>query len=82
MRDFTVPSGWRRSFAISLLPAGMRGNSIFLHDASVRSLDNLLDPSRGNDSPHPFYVSEPAKRRDVVEFLRGLEATTAGSAQR
>jgi len=46
---------------------------MFLHDASVPGLDRLLDPDRGPESPHPFYIADRAARRDVVEFLRGLD---------
>lgn len=45
----------------------------FLHDDTVRSLDNLLDPQRGPNVPHPFYVSGAKARADLVEFLKGLE---------
>ena len=44
----------------------------FLHDSSVPSLDNLLNPVRGPTAPHPFYFSDTAQRADMVEFLRGL----------
>ncbi len=64
--------------------AGPRGNAlpmlldlarttIFLHDASVKSLDELLDPKRGKKSPHPFYIDETKQRADIIEFLRGLD---------
>jgi hypothetical protein len=46
----------------------------FLHDSSVPSLDNLLNPTRGPTAPHPFYLSDTAQRSDMVEYLRG--ATT------
>jgi mono/diheme cytochrome c family protein len=46
----------------------------FLHDDSVASLDELLDPaSRSASVPHPFFVAEPARRSDVVKFLRSLD---------
>jgi len=44
----------------------------FLHDSSVAGLDRLLDPARGKMEPHPFYVSAPTERADVVAFLKGL----------
>jgi len=64
--------------------AGARGNAlpmlldlarttIFLHDASVKSLDELLDPNRGKNSPHPFYIDDTKQRADIIEFLRGLD---------
>ena len=47
----------------------------YLHDNSVPTLDNLLDPSRGAAAPHPFYFVDAAQRADMVEFLR--ERTSA-----
>lgn len=44
-----------------------------LHGGSVTSLDELLNPRRGENSPHPFYVKDKSQRDDVIEFLRGLE---------
>ncbi len=44
----------------------------FLHDQSVPSLENLLNPSRGRGVPHPFYIFNTRQRYDVVEFLRSL----------
>lgn len=46
----------------------------YLHDNSVATLDALLDPSRGANSPHPFYFSDAGKRADMVEFLKSLTA--------
>lgn len=46
---------------------------MFLHDASVPSLDSLLDPSRGAAAPHPFYIPDGAGRKALVEFLRALD---------
>ena len=47
----------------------------FLHDNSVPSLDNLLNPTRGALAPHPFYFSDKAQRDDMTEFLRGLSVS-------
>ncbi len=69
--------GEKRGNALPLLLDLARTN-IFLHDASVPSLDKLLDPSRGGNSPHPFYLANPAQRADMVEFLRGLDTNPAG----
>ena len=44
----------------------------FLHDDSVKTLDALLDPSRGPKAPHPYYVPDAARREDVRAFLRSL----------
>ncbi len=46
----------------------------FLHDNSVNGLDELLDPQRGGDGPHPFFIQDAADRADVVVFLNGLRA--------
>ena len=53
---------------------------VFLHDNSVSTLDNLLNPARGATAPHPFYLSDAAQRTDMVEFLRSLD--TDGSNQK
>jgi mono/diheme cytochrome c family protein len=64
--------GEKRGNAMPLLLDLGRTN-LFLHDASVPSLDALLDPRRGDDAPHPFYVHAPEDRRAMIQFLRGLE---------
>jgi hypothetical protein len=48
----------------------------FLHDSSVPTLDNLLNPTRGPNAPHPFYFADTGQRADMVEYLR--EASTSG----
>jgi hypothetical protein len=50
--------------------------TLFLHDGSVKSLQALFDPNRGEKSPHPFYISDLAKRADLIEFLRSLDTST------
>lgn len=50
--------------------------TLFLHDASVKSLDELLDPRRGKNSPHPFYFDDKKQRADMIEFLRGLDTNS------
>jgi mono/diheme cytochrome c family protein len=47
--------------------------TLFLHNGSVKSLDELLDPKRGKKSPHPFYIAYKKERADMIEFLRGLD---------
>jgi len=69
--------GEKRGNALPLLLDLARTN-IFLHDGSVSSLDNLLDPVRGENAPHPFYLAEPSQRADMVEFLRGLDTNSSG----
>lgn len=48
---------------------------VFLHDNSVPSLESLLDPARGADSPHPFYMDDAEDRADMVQFLESLDTT-------
>lgn len=47
--------------------------TLFLHDASVTSLDELLNPTRGESAPHPFYLADVKERSDMVTFLRSLD---------
>jgi mono/diheme cytochrome c family protein len=49
---------------------------VFLHDNSVPTLGNLLDPARGGDAPHPFYLSDAASRSDMVAYLVNLDTTS------
>jgi len=69
--------GENRGNALPLLLDLARTN-IFLHDASVPSLDNLLDPARGDSAPHPFYIADASQRADMIEFLRGLDTGNSG----
>ena len=71
----------KRGFALPLL-LDLARKPIFLHDASVHSLDELLDPKRGAQSPHPFYVREASQRKALVDFLRSLEARKPRQAAR
>lgn len=64
--------GLRRGNALPMLLDLARRGAV-LHDASVPSLDALLDPARGATAPHPFFIADPAGRSDVVQFLRGLD---------
>ncbi len=73
--------GDKRGNALPLLLDLARTN-IFLHDASVPSLDNLLDPKRGDKAPHPFYFADASQRADMVEFLRGLDVREPARANR
>ena len=72
--------GEPRGVAVPLLLDLARTN-LFLHDASVPSLDALLDPARGRNAPHPFYVAQASRRADVVAFLRGLDTDSRGRAR-
>ncbi len=67
--------GIRGSVMPLLLDLARKPN--YLHDNSVPTLDNLLDPPRGATVPHPFYLSDPAQRDDMVRFLRGLSTMGA-----
>lgn len=64
--------GDKRGFALPLL-LDLARKEKFLHDVSVTGLENLLNPSRGAQAPHPFYLEEQSARKDVVQFLRGLD---------
>lgn len=64
--------GSLRGNALPLL-LDLARTTLFLHDASVKSLDELLDPKRGKNSPHPFYIDNKDKRAEMIEFLRGLD---------
>ena len=63
--------GEKRGVSMPML-LDLARTKLFLHDASVLSLSSLLDPERGESSPHPFYLRDPRQRADMVEFLRGL----------
>ena len=45
----------------------------FLHDSSVETLAELVDPARGKNAPHPFYIADAGQRDDVVAFLESLD---------
>ena len=64
--------GDKRGTALPLL-VDLARKPNFLHDSSVASLDALLDPSRGDSAPHPFYLNSSSLREDMVEFLRRLD---------
>jgi hypothetical protein len=72
--------GEKRGHALPLLLDLARTN-IFLHDGSVSSLDSLLNPVRGENAPHPFYLAGASERADVAEFLKGLDTGAAGQTQ-
>ena len=72
------PSGGHRGNAIPML-LDLADKPMFLHDGSVRSLADLLDPRRGATAPHPFYFAGAGKRADVVEYLRSLGTNDAAS---
>jgi hypothetical protein len=61
-----------RGIALPLL-LDLARKPVFLHDNSVPTLEDLLDPVRGDSAPHPFYLSGK-ERTDMVTFLQSLEA--------
>ena len=65
--------GGIRGIALPLL-LDLDRKPVFLHDNSVPSMDNLLDPQRGSQAPHPFYFQDAKDRADMVVFLRSLDA--------
>jgi hypothetical protein len=73
------PRGEIRGVALPLL-LDLARKPFFLHDASVPSLDSLLDPNRGGTAPHPFYITDKRERSDTVEFLRGLDTGSGRQA--
>ena len=68
--------GEERGIALPLL-LDLARKPVFLHDNSVPTLDNLLNPSRGPMAPHPFYLSSDTQRADMVEFLRSLDTNSS-----
>jgi len=60
----------KRGHSVALL-LDLGRKRFFLHDGSVAGLDSLLDPGRGATSPHPFYVGDDAKRKDMIAYLLG-----------
>ena len=64
-----------RGHALPLL-LDLDQTTLFLHDASVKSLDELLNPTRGASSPHPFYIADSEDRANTIQFLRSLDTET------
>jgi cytochrome c2 len=61
----------QRGTALPLL-LDLARKPVFLHDDSVKSMDELFNPKRGHDAPHPFYITDEKERAAVIAFLRGL----------
>ncbi len=72
--DASVRNQPRGSALPQLLDLARKPN--FLHDSSVSSLDELVDPARGDDAPHPFFVADVDQRKDLVSFLQSLDDTS------
>ncbi|MBR7211094.1 c-type cytochrome [Microvirga sp. STS02] len=66
------PGGGIRGNALPLL-LDLARKPVFLHDDSVHSLDELLNPKRGKTAPHPFYAVTPAERTALVAYLNSLD---------
>ncbi|GAC1581244.1 MAG: hypothetical protein NVS3B5_15280 [Sphingomicrobium sp.] len=64
--------GEKRGVAMPLL-LDLARTPVFLHDSSVNSLDALFNPSRGRLAPHPFYLTSPQRRADMVAFMKSLD---------
>ncbi len=73
--------GEKRGVALPLL-LDLARKPYYLHDASVPTLESLLDQSRGGKAPHPFYITNATERNDVVQFLKGLDTRSTDSAGR
>jgi len=64
----------KRGHGVALL-LDLGRKQMFLHDGSVRGLDQLLDPARGARAPHPFYLTDAAKRTDMMAYLHSRQTT-------
>lgn len=67
----SLRGGKIRGTALPLL-LDLKREPFYLHDDSVPSLDDLLNPKRGPKAPHPFYLSNSKNRANMVMFLQGL----------
>lgn len=65
--------GEKRGVALPLL-LDLARKPALLHDNSVATLDELLDPMRGAEAPHPFYVEDRQERAAMTAFLKQLSA--------
>lgn len=68
--------GGIRGVAVPLL-LDLARKPAFLHDDSVKTLDELLTSERGSSAPHPFYISDAKERANMVKFLRSLDTNPA-----
>jgi hypothetical protein len=73
--------GLQRGITLPLL-LDLARKPVFLHDNSVPSIDNLLDPARGATAPHAFYLSAAGQRSDMVTFLNSLTTSSATTMSR
>lgn len=63
--------GEDRGIALPLL-LDLARKPVFLHDDSVSTLEMLFDSVRGPMAPHPFFITDPRERLEIVAFLRSL----------
>ena len=67
--------GEKRGVAMPLL-LDLARKPVFLHDNSVSSLEELLNPRRGATAPHPFYLADASRRSDLAQYLRSLDTSS------
>ena len=67
--------GLQRGVAMPLL-MDLARKPAFLHDSSVPTLNELFNPTRGPNAPHPFYLQSAAERDDLRQFLYSLDDTS------
>lgn len=63
--------GLERGIAMPLL-LDLARKPVFLHDNSVPRLGDLMNPVRGPNAPHPFYLATEDERQDMVKYLESL----------
>lgn len=68
--------GKERGIALPLL-LDLARKPVFLHDNSVPTLNDLFNPQRGSQAPHPFYLPDASQRSDMAEFLRSLDTNSS-----
>ncbi len=70
----------KRGHAVPLL-LDLARKQMFLHDATVPGLTQLLDPARGASAPHAFYVPDATHRADMIAYLHSREVRTPRAAR-
>jgi len=70
----------KRGHAVAML-LDLGRKQAFLHDASVQGLDQLLNPARGERSPHPFYLQDAAQRTDMIAYLHSRQTAPRRGAR-
>ena len=67
--------GEKRGVAMPLL-LDLARKPVFLHDNSVKNMEDLFNASRGKTAPHPFYLKDDRDRSDMIAYLRSLDTGT------